>query len=168
MELCLILQKNLVVVLLLVLLCGSMGLAEKVFAHGTDYRILDKADTITVECMYDDGEPMQYAEVTLFSPADSSLEYQNGRTDQQGRFAFYPSSAGKWRMEVSDGMGHAVHARIDVVLQEKSPGGQSGMAASPVNPATLFGGSSRFLKAVLGVSLVMNIFLGMSVLKKNK
>ncbi len=36
-------------------------------AHGTSYRVLETAVAVTAEFFYDDGEPMQYAEVLVFS-----------------------------------------------------------------------------------------------------
>ena len=53
-------------------------------AHGTDYRIVEDAKTVTFEFFYDDREPMQYSEVLVFSPNNDRIEYQNGRTDSKG------------------------------------------------------------------------------------
>jgi len=83
-------------------------------AHGTAYRVMDDATTITAEFYYQDKEPMRYAEVLVFSPLDQKVEYQNGRTDRYGRFAFCPEMAGTWRIEVNDGMGHMVRGNIEV------------------------------------------------------
>src|SRR6056297_1589987 len=83
-------------------------------AHGTGYRVIEGAPVIAAEFFYSDKEPMRYAEVLVFSPENSEVEYQNGRTDQNGRFAFYPEMPGKWRITVNDGMGHAVRAEISV------------------------------------------------------
>ncbi len=93
---------------LLFLLAGRVN---HVFAHGANYTIAQtKAMVIRVE--YDDGEPMSYAQVKIFSPDDQKIEYQNGRTDKMGRFAFLPITGGEWKITVSDGMGHGVTAKI--------------------------------------------------------
>ncbi|NJL59968.1 MAG: DUF4198 domain-containing protein [Desulfobacteraceae bacterium] len=81
-------------------------------AHGTGYRILENSRAIVVEFYYSGEEPMSYAQVLVFSPQDRKTEYQNGRTDRKGRFAFYPDIAGAWRIGVSDGLGHKVEAEI--------------------------------------------------------
>lgn len=135
-----------------------------VFAHGTDYRIINGADTVTVECVFTDGEPMQYAEVVLYSPENTTMEYQNGRTDKQGIFAFYPQSSGIWRMEVSDGMGHAIQAEIDVIPQNDTDAGGYKTIAEQQHGNE----SSGLFKAVLGISLIINIFWGISLGKRKR
>ena len=66
-----------------------MALPVSVFAHGTDYRLIDNDSVVVGEFFYSDKVPMQYAEVLVFSPENDTVEYQNGRTDQNGRFAFW-------------------------------------------------------------------------------
>ncbi|MBN2372301.1 hypothetical protein JXL19_00745 [bacterium] len=82
-----------------------------VFAHGVHYKV-DKAEAMIIKVEYDGGEPMGYAEVKIFSPDDQKVEYQNGRTDREGRFSFLPEKGGAWKVVVSDGMGHGVTAEV--------------------------------------------------------
>lgn len=82
-----------------------------VFAHGAHYTI-GKAEAMVIRVEYDDGQPMSYAEVKIFSPDDPKVEYQNGRTDKNGRFSFWPEEGGEWKVTVSDGLGHSVVANI--------------------------------------------------------
>ena len=42
----------------------------------------------------------------IYSPADTEEEFQTGRTDANGVFAFVPDTAGEWGFIVDDGMGH--------------------------------------------------------------
>lgn len=83
------------------------------YAHGVVYEIKnDKA--VIIKVGYDDGEPMIYAKVKIFPPADRKTEYQNGRTDKNGCFSFLPDQSGEWKITVSDGMGHGVNRTIKV------------------------------------------------------
>jgi len=90
-------------------------------AHGTAYRVIGDATVVTVEFYYSDKEPMRYAEVLVYSPKDAKIEFQNGRTDRNGRFCFCPDATGTWRMEVKDGTGHNVKSRVEVI--KNSEGG---------------------------------------------
>lgn len=122
-------------------------------AHGTGYRILEQdRSVITLECYYSDGNAMSYAEVCIFSPEgsdkNSEVEYQNGRTDYNGRFAFSPDSSGTWKVEVNDGMGHKIQTQIKVDLESKT---QVKISKSE------FKKESKSIKACLGISLIFNI-----------
>ena len=83
------------------------------FAHGATYEI-QRDRAVIVKAGYDDGEPMSYAEVKIFSPDVQRGEHQNGRTDKNGNFAFLPHRTGKWRIVVNDGMGHSFTAETFV------------------------------------------------------
>jgi len=137
-------------------------LPEGAAAHGTDYRVIEEAPVIAAEFFYSDKKPMRYAEVLVFSPENDEVEYQNGRTDQNGRFAFYPESSGKWRIKVNDGMGHAVRAEVPVDFPETGTGAIKGLADKNHSAA---GGASKWIKIILGLSIVLNLFLGLYVWK---
>lgn len=139
------------------------ALPEAVAAHGTGYRVIEEAPVIAAEFFYSDKEPMRYAEVLVFSPENSEVEYQNGRTDQNGRFVFYPEMPGKWRITVKDGMGHAVRAEIQVDSPASGSGAIKGLADKNTAPA---GTASKWLKIMFGLSVVLNLFLGMFLVKK--
>jgi nickel transport protein len=82
-------------------------------AHGTSCKVF-KDSTLIIKAEYDDGTVMSYAEVLIFSPDDKNIEYQNGRTDRNGIFAFVPDKPGNWRIKVDDGMGHGIVKEITV------------------------------------------------------
>jgi nickel transport protein len=69
---------------------------------------------VIVECRYAGTDPATYAAVEIFSPADATSEFQNGRTDAQGRFSFVPDREGDWRFIVDDEIGHRVQETISV------------------------------------------------------
>jgi nickel transport protein len=94
-------------------------------AHGIT-RTIEQKNAMVVTALYDDGEPISYAAVKIYSPDGGTVEYQNGRTDKSGRFAFVPSEAGEWLVRLDDGTGHGFeeHVRVDADLR--------GKASSPV------------------------------------
>ena len=124
-------------------------------AHGTGHRVMEDSKAVAVEFFYSDGQPMQYAAILVFGPQDDEVEYQNGRTDREGRFAFYPTAAGDWRIEVDDGMGHK-EVGIIQIRQEVSEAGAPGelrfVHAHRHDHSTL-------LRMVAGLSLILNFFL---------
>ena len=117
-------------------------------AHGTGYRILENSRAVVIEFYYSGGEPLSYAQVLIFSPQDRKTEYQNGRTDRKGRFAFYPDIAGAWRIEVSDGMGHKVEAEVNGVSDSGKPD-----QVSVQKPESA--GLNKMSKAFLGISVIL-------------
>lgn len=132
-------------------------------AHGTGYRLIDDAKAVAVSFFYADGQPMSYAETLVFGPKDKEIEYQNGRTDQQGRFAFYPETPGTWRLVVNDGMGH----RAEGIITVKTPGedaAESGADEGDEKPkkrtdvrAEAPEHSHTGIKLIAGLSLIGNL-----------
>ncbi len=123
-------------------------------AHGTDYRPVEGEPVTAVAFHYSDGEPMAYAEVLVFSPQDSKVEHQNGRTDKHGKFAFCPDMPGTWRISADDGMGHLCEATVEVArgeaTEEADRPRQETAVASPVE-------GTRMLKVIAGLSLIGNL-----------
>ncbi len=161
----------------MIAVAGFLLAPAAAFAHGTDYRVVDDNEPVVgMAFFYSDKVPMRYAEVLVYSPENDKIEFQNGRTDAEGRFAFFAETPGDWRVEVNDGMGHAVHAKVAVSsgearekdaetisdTEKKAPA----CAAVPEKKPTLLGNASMGVKAVLGLSILMNLFLGMYVWKR--
>jgi len=129
-----------------------------VLAHGTGYRILAPGKTVTVECYYSDGTAMTYAETIVFSPEDLKLEHQNGRTDKNGRVAFFPDTPGTWHVTVSDGIGHKIQAEIQV-----EPGNAPSKSQGQ--------GSVRqyhALSAAMGISLIFNLWAVIVLMRRKR
>lgn len=127
-------------------------------AHGTDYRLLKEESMMGAKFFYDDGEPMSYAETLVFSPENDQIEHQNGRTDQNGRFAFCPHQPGVWHIKVNDGMGHAVLAEVEVA---SAISGKPAATAAPADTKASFADTSRIFRTLFGLSVLMNIFFGL-------
>jgi nickel transport protein len=117
------------------------------YAHG----VTSKIDTggIVVSAMYDTGEPMDYARVTVSAPG-ANLKFQSGRTDRNGKFCFFPDVSGDWKVVVDDEMGHRLEVNVPVdevmALRANPENGNSGPG--------LFNG---FGKIVMGVSIIFGI-----------
>jgi len=111
-----------------------------------------------VQFSYSTGEMPTYAKVEVYSPADDRVEFQNGRTDARGRFAFLPDAPGRWRIVMADNMGHRVELPIMV--------GADMRAATPAAAGP--GAFSMPLRALLGVSLLVNAALTAALLRRNR
>lgn len=146
-----------------------MALPGGVFAHGTDYRLIGKDAVVAAEFFYSDKTPMRYAEVLVFSPENDTVEYQNGRTDQNGRFAFLAELPGDWQINVNDGMGHAVHATISVNQRETDrETADDAKNAVSKKKKTPLADASIVIKVFFGLSILLNLFLGMYVWKRKR
>jgi nickel transport protein len=107
--------------------------------HGVEYRRIGGG--AGVEVRYDDGTPMQHSEVTVYTPSEEEKVFQLGHTDGNGRFLFFPDTAGIWKVKVNDGMGHGIIAEI-------STAGENLQDASP------YPSFSRREKIITGVSII--------------
>ncbi|WP_419660975.1 hypothetical protein Dvar_13840 [Desulfosarcina variabilis str. Montpellier] len=142
---------------LALLLITALGLPAQAHAHGTGHRVLTGERMVALEFYYSDQTPMRYAEALVFSPRDAEVEHQYARTDQHGKFVFCPDAAGQWVVKVSDGMGHAEQATVMV-----KPEAASGPTAAPSVPAATAGGPGTMetgIKAVAGLSLILNAYV---------
>jgi nickel transport protein len=115
---------------------------------------IEEKAVATVEFSYSDGEPMAYAEVMVFSPENSELEHQNGRTDRHGKFAFCPDMPGAWRISANDGMGHLCEATVETSLAALAEKADTTKGQADVG--NLVHGS-KTLKIIAGLSLIFNL-----------
>ena len=98
--------------LLALLLAG--GLYTPAFAHGAkiEYTV---ATTINLTAMYDSGEPMSGAQVTIYAPDDLKTPWLTGACEENGNFSFMPdpSKPGVWDVQVRQaGHGDMVHIAV--------------------------------------------------------
>jgi nickel transport protein len=117
------------------------------YAHG----VTSKIDTggIVVSALYDTGEAMDYAKVTISAPG-ANLKFQSGRTDRNGRFCFFPDVSGNWKVVVDDEMGHRLEVTVPV---DEAMALQANAESGNLKPASL----TRWEKAVMGVSIIFGI-----------
>ncbi len=144
-------MKRVYVILFFLSLFFLSGIRDnQVAAHGVNYTI-DKTEAMIIRVEYDDGEPMRYAEVKIFAPDDQKLEYQNGRTDKLGRFAFYPTKEGEWKITVSDGMGHGITAKVSHAYNNKAD----------IKMAAQSAGFKKWQKIIMALSVAWG-FIGLA------
>jgi len=83
------------------------------FAHGVETRTLTTG-AVAVEFRFTDGTTMALAEAMAFAPGHPNEPSVTGRTDDHGRFSFFPDQDGDWTVEVRDGDGHVARAVVTV------------------------------------------------------
>ena len=120
------------------------------WGHGTEGSS-QNADGIRIEAAYDDGEPMSYAAVAITAP-DGGVAFQKGRTDRNGVFMFAPDGPGRWRIAVSDGMGHRLVLDHEIALAEVTMDSPSSEASGKTAPVP------RSIGIVAGISVIFGIF----------
>lgn len=114
-----------------------------VLGHGVGYKIIQGGVGINVYYEDIENSPISYAEVKVFSPQNE--EFQQGYTDKNGTFIFYPTDVGVWKLEVNDGMGHGTVVKINVtadMLNKK--------AVNITNSQNF----SLFQKIIIGLSVI--------------
>jgi nickel transport protein len=140
--------KGLLVFLAAFLLPGGL------FGHGVEvYDISGPAGPPVIHFKYSTGEGMAYAQVRLYAPSRPETEVLLSLTDRNGRFSFVPDEEGVWTVEASDGMGHQGSITITGTAETAAAGAAMGTA-----PAAAGGKTPLFLRIILGLSLMLNIF----------
>ena len=136
--------------LFLLCACLVMTNARLASAHALRAAEIPQGQAVVMQFAYSTGEVPAYANVEVYGPADTGMEFQNGRTDAQGLFAFVPNAPGQWRVIMADNMGHRVVHETTVA--------ENGGAAPTADAATdAWGRFATPLRALLGVSLLLNL-----------
>lgn len=134
-------------------------------AHGVEVSDVsdDAAATVrTVRFMYSTGEPMSYAKIRVFPPSKPDTEILQAITAWDGCFSFVPDEEGAWRITAEDGMGH----KGEIVVGNSGQGvGDSGGGGRGSGTAAE---APRALLAILGISLLANIFALWNYLSKRR
>lgn len=161
---------------LALLMLAAWAFPPNAQAHGTGSRLLDGSDPVrSLYFHYSSGEPMSWVKIKVYGPGDEKMEFQSARTDKLGRFAFLPDRNGPWRVEASDDEGHKAVAELFV---EASPvaGGPAQAGTREAEPARLLPQAHaqdreqdpQWMRALLGVSLILNLFTGAALVRRNK
>jgi hypothetical protein len=87
--------------------------ASTCFAHGVETRTLTSG-AVAVEFRFTDGTTMALADAMAFAPNHPNEPSVTGRTDEHGRFSFFPDQDGDWTVEVRDGDAHVARAVVTV------------------------------------------------------
>ncbi|MEW6087919.1 MAG: hypothetical protein AB1498_06395 [bacterium] len=126
---------------------------SNIHAHEVNYEIRE-GNAVLIKVVYGDDDSMSYAKVRIFSP-DSEIEFQNGRTDKNGCFAFLPDKTGEWKITVNDETGHGIGTKLKV--------------NQTMNIKTISKRWHRWQKLVTGISIIWGLtglFLYLKVRRK--
>jgi len=147
---------RLVYTLAFILLGVSSFAIESAFAHGVTATSMT-GNTVAVHFEYAGGDPMSYAEVLVFAPEskDGDVEFQNGRTDAKGNFAFIPDKTGTWSISATD-MGHRAELQVPV-----TQGGVVQASSTAVE-------ASQSIRVILGISIILNLLCAALLMKRRK
>lgn len=139
---------------------AAILIASLAYGHGVSYGIFPER-AVAVRFIYAGGEPMSYVEAKVFGPQSfSDLEFQNGRTDARGVFAFVPDRPGAWRVEAWDELGHKGSIKVPVMKNGADLETASQNAVTESGPSTT--------KVILGLSIIANLALTVAVTRRQK
>jgi nickel transport protein len=122
-------------------------LAAGAWAHDLEALADTAGRAVVVRALYAGTEPVPFVQVQVYSPAKPDAEFQSGRADARGWFAFVPDRDGAWRVVVDDETGHRKELQLTVVAGQVSGSG---------------GGVPAWQKAVTGVSILVG-FTGIAL-----
>lgn len=146
--------------ILLLLVISFLTSASLAVAHGVTYKIAENT-AVAVQFGYAGGESMSYATTKVFGPESSEdLEFQNGRTDALGRFAFVPNLPGLWRVVATDNLGH--RGTIEVNIDQGDQGLVLGGSSATMEQ------DSPWLKIVFALSILANLAFMAGYKKRRK
>lgn len=140
------------------IIIGVIFAASLAHSHAVTYGIFD-AHAVAVRFSYAGGEPMSYVETKVFGPKSTpDLEFQNGRTDARGVFAFVPNIPGSWRVEAWDNLGHK--GSIEVVVEQSNTGLKAGSQVETIK------NGSVVIKLLLALSIITNLAFVIAFIKR--
>jgi nickel transport protein len=123
-------------------LWGLLPLAP-LAAHDIETAVELTPRAVIVRSAYAGTDPVAFAQVEIFSPAQAEVPFQTGRTDTNGMFSFVPDRDGRWLFIIDDELGHRVEKPIQVDR------------AGPAQTAPQ--GLGTFDKALVGIAIILGI-----------
>ncbi|MGL5192564.1 MAG: carboxypeptidase regulatory-like domain-containing protein [Chroococcales cyanobacterium] len=96
------------------LFAWTLGNPLPAIAHGVQLTH-QTLEAVEVQALFDNGDPMSNAQITVYAPNDPQTPWQQGTADENGRFLFAPdpSLAGNWAVRVRQaGHGSIVNVAI--------------------------------------------------------
>ncbi len=124
-------------------------LGEKVvLAHGAkiQYR---QTEAISIQATYDDGTPMDKAQVVVYAPSDLTTPWLTGVTNEEGYFSFVPDGdiSGNWDVKVRQS-GHGDIISIPITEGKLSADANGEM---PLSDAGNYSPLQKIVMAAAGV-----------------
>lgn len=86
---------------------------------------------IAVRAMYDTGEPMKTAQITVYAPNDPAKPWLTGKADPEGHFRFVPDPAipGQWTIQAREA-GHGALIYVTLGSEQAAPAADATVAAA--------------------------------------
>ena len=81
------------------------------FAHSVQYKVSHK-NAVVIKIFFPDGTPFSYEKFEIYSPDNTKIPYQVGRTDKYGRIIFIPDKVGNWTIKAFSEDGHGIIDKI--------------------------------------------------------
>jgi nickel transport protein len=125
-------------------------------AHDVTVEITKSYPSVIVRASYFQAEPLSYAEVMIFSPESDVVEYQYGRTDKSGFFAFVPNSRGDWKITVDDEMGHFKETVVSIA-DDFFTGEEATAIIAHTNHRSSIHDLQPLYKIIFGLALILGI-----------
>ena len=122
---------------------AGLLVAGALVAHDLSVGQRQEGGAVILTAIYGGSEPAAFCQVSVRAPGKPEAEYQTGRTDARGRFAFVPEGTGDWRVVVDDELGHRLE--LTVSWSGSASGGPT-TAAQPI-----------WQKALTGASLLLGL-----------
>lgn len=143
-------------------------LSSLAHAHGAkiEYRT---SPSISLQAMYDTGDPMTTAQITVYAPNDPAKPWLTGRADANGHFNFVPDPviSGMWAVQAREA-GHGAFIQIpignDASAVAVAPVASGAFQAAPAARFSLTdGGQSPLLQRWVTTAAVIWGFIGTSL-----
>ncbi|MCB0191948.1 MAG: hypothetical protein KDJ65_08390 [Anaerolineae bacterium] len=110
-----------------------LALAGVAYAHGVviNYTVNETTGELEFEALFDNGEALANAQVTIYAPADPATPWLTAKADENGRFAFAPDQVGQWDVQFRvAGHGDIVHINIEEIFEPPALEANSDESAS--------------------------------------
>lgn len=104
----------------LLALALMLGLSSVAYAHGVviNYTVNEETGELEFEAMFDNGEVLANAQVTIYAPDDPATPWLTAKADENGRFAFAPDQVGRWDVQFRvAGHGDIIHINIEEIFE---------------------------------------------------
>jgi nickel transport protein len=128
-------------------------LAEEASAHDLQHQI-DEGAAVSVRLFFADGTDFSFEGYELYR-AGEETPFQVGRTDVHGRVVFIPDRAGTWRIKAFSEDGHGADFSFTTTTE---------VGVGAVERSFL----ERYLRIVVGVSVIFGVFGLVSLLKQRR
>jgi nickel transport protein len=129
-----------------------MSVTSLGWAHGARCKRIDNA--MGVQALYDNGNPIAEAQVSVYEPGNKEMPWKTGRTDEEGCFFFVPNANGDWTVEVEDAQGHATSISFQVE--------GSAIAEDPQQPAE----KPSVMQFIVALAVIFGVFGAFSLLRR--